>query len=169
LGCLLLGAAGCGGFGPGDYNVYRIAFQAPTLSAGCYAAGQVPVNEEQDTSNEFIADTWILYMGPDDKAYLDVGSTTVQGNKSGDDFSFSGQRTDVEIFDDGMGGVERTETRYTSTDVTLKLTGKVVEGVMIQTEDFSCTGNNCPENLNCTTTTNFVGGQVDDVELEHEV
>lgn len=165
----VFGIAACGGFGPGDYNVYRIGFQTPTRSAGCYAMGQIPVNDQQDTSSEYIADTWILYMGPDDRAYLDVGTTTVQGTKKGDDFTFSGQRTDVEIIEDQNGDPERTETTSTSTDVTLKLSGKVLEGAMTQTAIFSCSGSNCPESQECTTVTNFVGGEVDDVELEHEV
>jgi hypothetical protein len=169
LGALALAISACGGIGPGDYVVYRIAFQEPNRSEGCYANGQIPVNEQQDTSNQFIADTWILYVGANDKAYLDLGSTTLQGDESGGTYTFAGQSTDVEQYDDGNGGVERTETRTLATDVTFNVDGKVADGVMNQTENFQCSGNNCPEPINCTTVTNFVGGQVKDVKLEHQL
>jgi hypothetical protein len=166
---LALGSLGCGGIGPGDYVVYRIALQEPVRSDGCYANGQIPVNEQEDTSNQFVAGTWILYVGADDKAYLDLGSTTLQGDESGGTYTFAGQRTDVQYYDDGNGNIERTETRTVATDVTLNVDGKVVDGAMSSTENFQCSGNNCPEPVNCTTVTNFVGGEVKDVKLEHEV
>jgi hypothetical protein len=165
---VVLGAAACEGIGPGDYLVYRIAFQDPVLDASCYAGGQIPVDDEQDTSNQFTAGTWVLYMGPDERAYLDLGTTTLRGTGDSESFVFDGNSTDVNVVDDGMGGM-RTETRIISTNVTFNVTGAVVEGVIVQSESFSCAGEGCPENFNCTRTSDFVGGEVEDVELSHEV
>lgn len=157
----------CEDFGPGDYLVYRVAFEQQARSGGCFG-GQPPPDEGADTSTELTPDTWILYMGADDTPYLDIGTTTLRGKQGGGQYTFDGQRVDVSIADDGMGNTQ-TLTDTLTTHVVITLDGTSIEGTFEQTEDRQCSGTGCPEPFNCTTTKKLVGSEVDDVELEHEV
>jgi hypothetical protein len=162
--------AGCGGIGPGDYLVYRIAFQETERSADCYATGQIPVDEQDDSSSLYVSGTFILFVGADESFYLDVGGVTLRGVDEGDQrFVFSGGLVDVNV-----GGDEddpTTTTKRIDTSVTFNVDGEVVEGVFQRASSSSCTGPNCaePPSSSCTETTPFVGGEIDDVRLEHEV
>jgi hypothetical protein len=168
LGLAMLPA--CGGIGPGDYLVYRIAFQETELSTDCYMSGQIPVDQQDDSSSVYVSGTFILFVGADDSYYLDVGGTTLRGVDDGDQrFVFSGSSVDVNV-----GGDENDPTTTTTqidTTVTFNVDGEVVEGVFQRASSLSCMGPNCPDppSSSCTETTPFVGGEVDDVRLEHDV
>src|SRR5262245_31356870 len=72
--------AGCSGFGPGDYMIYRVSFGKLSRSSGCYPpANKVPVNEKYDTSSYRDGATFILYAGEGDARYLDDGDETLEG------------------------------------------------------------------------------------------
>jgi hypothetical protein len=171
FGALSMGlvVSACADIEPGDYLVYRVAFEQAQQAASCFPGGQVPVDQQNDTSTNFTPDTWILYMGPEDRVYLDIGVTTLGGKEEGDGYAFNGKRVDVQIQDDGMGG-EITTTTTTTTNITFNIEGEVVDGSIEDRTRMSCNGSmSCPEATDCTTTRNFVGGEVDDVELQHDV
>jgi hypothetical protein len=101
--------------------------------------------------------------------YLDIGVTTLGGEEEGDGYKFAGKRVDVNIQDDGNGG-QITTTTTVSSEVTFNIEGDVVDGSIKDRTQMSCTGSDtCPEATDCTTDRNFVGGEVEDVELQHDV
>ncbi|HZO13309.1 MAG TPA: hypothetical protein VFB62_08615 [Polyangiaceae bacterium] len=157
----------CEGIQAGDYVVYRVAFERAAQTPNCFVGG-LPPDEEQDTSNELTPDTWILYIGPDNEPYLDIGTTTLRGKRGGDQFTFDGHRVDVSVFSDEMGNTQ-THTDALTTHVVINVDGTAIEGTFEQTEDRQCSGTGCPEPFNCTTTKALVGSEVEDVELQHEV
>jgi hypothetical protein len=167
FGFAALCANACGGIEPGDYVVYRVAFENESRSPNCYG-GTPPPDEGQDTSTELTPDTWILYVGPDNKPYLDIGTTTLRGELRGDEYQFDGQRVDVSINDDGMGNTQ-TITTSTTTHVGIIVNGASIKGSYEQTQLVQCSGNGCPEPTDCTTTRALIGSEVEDVELQHEV
>lgn len=162
--------AGCGGIGPGDYLVYRIAFQDTARSADCFSSGQIPVDVQDDSSSLFVSGTFILFVGADDNFYLDIGGATLRGTDSGDQqFVFTGQSVDVNVTGDESDPTRTTTT--VDTNVTFNVDGAVVDGVFQRSSSFTCTGPACPDppSSSCTETTPFFGGEVEDVRLEHEV
>jgi hypothetical protein len=159
-----LAVSACEGIQPGDYRVYRVAFERSVRSEGC-PGGQSPPD---DTSTELTPGTWIIYMGPDELPYLDIGNTTLRGEGSGDELTFDGRRVDVTVNDDGMGNTQTITTTHI-THVTLTVDGASVQGTMQETDDQQCSGSGCPEPTNCTITRDLVGSEVEDVELQHEV
>lgn len=158
----------CGGFGPGDYRVYRIAFQQTDPSPDCFGTGMVPIDVQDDSTNQFQSGTFTVFIGADDAAYLDTGTIVLRGVEQGDGYVFDGTRTDVNT----DGNDPATETTNTvTTNVIFNLEDLVVEGTYTETTSFSCTGPACPDPASntCTLTTPFVGGEVEDVDIEHEV
>ncbi len=166
VGLLGLSLTACGGLSPGDYIVYRIALQPAEQSADCFAGGQVPVNEQDDSSSLFTGATYVLYMGADEVPYLDTGSEVLSGSGEDDAYRFSGDRVDVNFPTD-----EQRETMTLSIDIELNVDGEVVDGKRVDTQSFECSGPACPDppNQSCTTTRPFTGGEVSDVDLKHEV
>ena len=162
---------GCDGIGPGDYRVYRVAFEQVDLGANCFDSGAIPVDQQDDSSSLFTAGTFVLFVGADETYYLDTGVEALRGTESGDlDFTFSGERTEVVIEGDPMMP-DATRTTVTSTTVTFNVDGEVVEGSVQEVQTFTCAGPNCPMNdsTQCTRTAPFIGGEVADVDLKHEV
>ncbi len=167
----LLFTAGCGGIGPGDYRVYRVAFEKVELAANCFESGAVPVDQQDDTSSLFQSGTFVLFVGADETFYLDTGTQALRGTETGEeDFTFSGESTDVDIIGDPMTP-DATRTTVTTTSVTFNVEGQVVEGRVQEDVNFSCEGPACPDpsSSSCTRSSNFVGGEVADVQLKHEV
>jgi hypothetical protein len=162
---------GCSGLEPGDYIVYRIAFQQPQLEAECFAAGAVPVNQQDDSSSVFTAGTFILFMGADETPYLDTGVSVLSGEGSDDEYAFSGSFVDVN-YQGPMDEVKQTSAN--TTDIDMAVDGETVSGTVHQIESFDCTSSDptmCPDppSTRCTSTTPFSGGEVEDVDLKHEV
>ncbi|MCA9625586.1 MAG: hypothetical protein KC731_41475 [Myxococcales bacterium] len=165
----LVAASSCGGIGPGDYIVYRIAFQESQLSEDCFAPAMIPVDEKDDSSSLFTSGTFILYVGADDTPYLDLGATTLAGTDTGGGaYQFSGDALDVSYQGD-MQEI-RLENR-TSIVVDLTVDGDLIDGQVSETQQQSCSGATCPDppSSSCTQVTPFVGGRVEDVQLNHEV
>lgn len=167
--CLSL-LVGCDELGPGDYRVYRVAFEQVTLAANCFDSGAVPVDQQDDSSSLFVSGTYVLFVGADDTYYLDTGTEALRGSGSGESFTFTGQSTTVDIEGDPMMP-EATRTTTVKTDVTFSISGEVVEGDVQEDVNFSCEGPSCgmPSSTSCTRSAPFVGGEVSDVELKHEV
>jgi hypothetical protein len=168
----LLGATACGGIGPGDYRVYRVAFEQWTEAPNCSETGVIPVDQQDDSSSEFVSGTFVFYVGADENFYLDSNGVALRGTETGEeDYSFSGSTTVVDIEGDPMdpGSVETT---VTDLKVQFNIEGEVVEGNVERTDSYTCEGPNCmpdPTNQECTRTAPFIGGEVADVTLEHEV
>lgn len=169
LTCLSL-LVGCDELGPGDYRVYRVAFEQVTLADNCFQSGAIPVDNQDDSSSLFVSGTYVLFVGPDDSYYLDTGSEALRGTGSGESFTFTGESTEVEIEGDPMMP-DATRTTVTRTEVQFNLSGEVVDGNVREDVNFDCTGQNCqdPTSTSCTRTAPFIGGEVADVELNHEV
>jgi hypothetical protein len=163
-----LSMTACGGFGPGDYRVYRIAFQQTEQAEDCFATGMIPVDQQDDSSSLFTSGTFVLYVGADETPYLDTGAVTLAGSENGDDYTFAGANVDVS-FQGDMQEI-RIETR-SEMNITLTLDGDVIQGTVQEKTQQSCQGATCPDppSSSCTQTTPFVGGLVEDVELQHEV
>lgn len=162
---------GCDGIGPGDYRVYRVAFEQVDLAANCFDSGAVPVDQQDDSSSLFQSGTFVLFVGADETFYLDTGVQALRGAESGEeDFTFSGENTSVEIEGDPMMP-DATRTTVTTTKVLFNVEGEVVEGSVEENVDFSCEGMFCPDpaSTSCTRSAPFIGGEIADVELEHEV
>jgi len=168
LGGLITSATACGGFGPGDYRVYRIAFQESQQGEDCYATGMVPVDEQDDSSSLYTSGTFILYVGADDTPYLDTGNITLAGSDDGDSYAFAGASVDVSY----QGDMQQTRLE-TRVDMSIDLTidGDTMSGEVVEKNQQSCQGTGCPDppSSSCTRTTPFIGGLVEDVELKHEV
>lgn len=162
---------GCGGIGPGDYVVYRVAFSQEEQSAGCYPNGQIPPDVVEDTTSFRAAETVILYGGAEEKFYLDVSGETIAGVATDDGFAFDANSVDVSY--EGLNDeVRTTDTRRTSIDVILD--GAIIDGSVEMTHAFSCVGpgTSCgtpPPDYTCVTTFDFVGTEVEDVQLKHDV
>ena len=167
-GGVLVSATACGGFGPGDYRVYRIAFQQSQQSEDCFATGMIPADQQDDSSSLFTSGTFILYVGADDTPYLDTGNVTLAGTENGDDYTFSGASVDVSY----QGDMQQTRLE-SRVEMTVNLTpdGDTMSGEVQQRTVQSCQGAACPDppSSSCTQITPFIGGLVEDVELQHEV
>jgi hypothetical protein len=161
---------GCDELGPGDYRVYRVAFEQVELEANCFDSGAVPVDAQDDSSSLFVSGTYVLFVGPNDGYYLDTGTEALKGTASGENFTFSGRSTTVVIEGDPMMP-NATRTTTTQTEVKFNLSGEVVEGDVREDVTFNCTGPDCqdPTDTACTRSAPFIGGEVADVELNHEV
>lgn len=119
----LLGLAGCGGLSAGDYLVYRLAFAASTLSAGCYPDGEIPRSVAGDATSYRTSATAILYATSDDELLLDLGDTVLTGGRDGDTYRFSATSTDVdippgdEILDADRDGIDDGEDPFVDADM----------------------------------------------------
>jgi len=108
----LLGAAGCGGLGPGDYVTYRVAFDDTRPAASCYPGDEIPTSIKDDKTTFRNGSTFLIYIASDEEALLDTGDVVLNGSIDGDSYSFSGKVTDVEyppgqtILDSDHDGIE---------------------------------------------------------------
>jgi hypothetical protein len=66
--------------------------------------------------------------------------------------------------------LQRVSTAVDTT-VDMNVDGAVVNGTFREVTRTNCTGMACPDPpaTNCTETTGFVGGEIEDVDLEHDV
>ncbi len=161
--------AGCGGIKPGDYIVYKVAASSEDQSSGCYG-GTVPQDDKYDTSSFKAAGTFTVFASKDDKFYLDAGAAgALEGTLDADTYTFSGKQTDVNFSAPNGGGCKSTAT-ITAT-ITLTVDGNIVTGEAVTKASGKYSGTGCPSQapLSCTKTTEFVGSEIDDVELKHDI
>lgn len=160
--------AGCGGVSPGEYVFYRVAGTEAVESAGCYGTPEVPPNHASDSSTIYGSGTFILYAGTDTNIYLDTGKDTLQGAETDSGYSFAGKSVNVEFTPEDGSGIKETTT--VAVTITLNVDGKTVTGSSVKKTSYKCSGNGCPDpKPTCTETTNFIGTEVDDVDLKHDV
>ena len=160
--------AGCGGISPGDYKVYRVAVTESELSTGCYPDKKVPYDVKSDSSSFRGTATFILYASAEDKFYLDVGKTTFEGAAEGDKYNFEGKTVDVNYTGPDGTGDKRTTTVTTTIEMTVD--GAMVTGKQATKTSYKCSGQTCGQPIpSCTETIEFVGTEVEDVELDYAV
>jgi hypothetical protein len=151
---------------PGQYRIYRVAQSKTVSSPGCYPDG-IPESEAQDTTTFRTGATFAIFAADTKVYFLDMGSgegaMTIEGERDGRDYSFSGTDVDVEPSSDNT----ITTTLTVTVDATIK--GKKITGTSVTDTRSTCTGQNCPNGTMCTTTTDFEGSEMKDVELEHPV
>lgn len=174
---LVLGAAGlgCGGIGPGDYVFFKIAFsEQEKKSSSCYGDTGVPANEKSDKSTFRASNLFLIYGATEDqedKLYLDTGDRTIEGYEEAGLFTFTGSSTDVDFTEINGAGDKHTKSDKVLIEMTMD--GSSVVGTVEATHKESCSGSTCaltlPVSISCTTTATFVGTEVDDVELQHEI
>lgn len=175
---LVLGAAGlgCGGIGPGDYVLFRVGFsEQEKKTKGCYGpSGAVPANEGSDKTNFRGSSLFIIYGATEDgedKLFLDTGETTIDGYEEAGGFIFTGNSTDVDFTEVNGAGDKHTTTNKLLIELTID--GASMVGSAESTVKQTCSGTTCdltlPAPINCVTTTTFVGTEIEDVELHHDI
>jgi hypothetical protein len=161
----------CGGLSPGDYVVYRLSIESMSVTAGCFVDGEIPLNDKDDSSDIGVPATIVLYAGADDTYYLDMGSVTYSGTETKKGYSFSGDSVDVNVESGGMMMGTKREEFITATRIEFGVDGASVTGTMTEKIDYRCTGDACPDvrQRTCNKQANFIGSEVEDVELEHTI
>jgi hypothetical protein len=160
------------GLVPGDYIVYRVSATEPELGSSCFDGGAVPANVANDQSTFRATGTVILYAGPEEQFFLDIGSQTLEGEAEegdeGDVYTFAGSSVDVEVL--VTGTAETRLTTKVSTTVVATVDGEVISGESTTTTSFGCEGPACvPLPPKCTATNSFIGTEVEELQLEHGV
>lgn len=159
---------------PGDYRIYRVAFQQEELEANCYAAGFDP-NTVEDLSSLFDAATIAVFASDNDTYFLEFGADTLTGSRSGNDYSFAGDKVDVEIVNPDPR-VKVTTTTHIETDISLK--GKELFGAYTRTISTVCSdgkepGDNCGSAgfgfSQCTAHGQYFGSWVKDADLDYGI
>ena len=164
--------AGCGGgIDPGEYAVYRVAFSEPKISSSCFYDKELPPNIAKDSNTIRESGTYVLYAAANDQFYLDSGDMTLVGASTDDVYAFDGKAVDVEYSGNGTDGAKVTYTDTTHIDLTVD--GDVVTGTRTDKHTVKCAGtdNECSpfEAPSCSRTINFVGTQVDNVDIKDEI
>lgn len=161
-GAALHGAVGCGGIGPGDYVLYRVALSGPSNSSDC----ELPLDAQEDTSTIRQTATFVLYAGPEDDYYLDTGELTFEGAEKGDGYEFSGRSVDVQYI--GQTDKGTSTSAYTISVVIdgASITGTITTKTSTRYECVDPT--QCPQDTSCTQTFDFIGTELEDVELQHD-
>jgi hypothetical protein len=146
---------------PGKYRIYRVANSKTASSPGCYPDG-IPEDVAQDTTTFKTGQTFAVYAAGSGTFFLEmvyVGDGefyTIEGTRSGREYTFEGTTVDVQPSSEPPVTVTETFT------VDLMIKGRKVEGTF--TYDRRSTDGEM-----CTRTTDFVGAEVKDVDLEHPV
>ncbi len=148
------GVAGCGGFGAGDYLVYRITAPEAKLSGDC----QNDPNEKTTFQNGSTVIMYAVSGEGDDTYYLDVGSTVLTGATADEGYTFTGNTTRV---DDNGGATVTTKTTLT---VTVVDDGDQVSGTFTSVQETTCSGNGCDffDVGKCTASSSYVGVLIDE-------
>lgn len=160
--------AGCGGLSPGEYVVYQVASTEQTQSDGCYQNSIVPPDVAFDSSSFRDGFTFVLFAGPEDTYFLDADDDILEGTADGDVYSFEGESVNIEFSGPDGTGDKYESTSRTSVEITVD--GSLVNGTVKTRTTERCTGTTCnPLPPDCSRTAEFVGIEVEDVKLNHEV
>lgn len=81
---------GCGGFGPGDYQVYRVASPDATLSGDCAP------DDDGDSNTIRNGSTVMIFFsgGEAEGVFLDLGSSVLEGVETDEGYTFEGTTID---------------------------------------------------------------------------
>jgi hypothetical protein len=174
IGFTGLTVAACDSVEPGDYVVYRVAETSSSLSDGCFwQYDGAHANVRDDSSSLRTSATFVLYVGAEEQYDLDIGPVTLDGalegeSDAGEDYAFEGKSVDVEWDNPNGSGARRIATVKTSVDMSVD--GELVVGTIEVKHTWACEGTGCGElPPECVETIDFVGTEVEDVQLEHEV
>jgi hypothetical protein len=155
-------SAGCGGLGPGDYVIYRVAVSNEKAGKDC----EIDDEDKDDSSTFKASDTFILYAGTEDAFFLDIGNTTLEGEEEDDGYKFSAKSVDIDV----LGGTPDDKvTRINTMTVQMTVDGAAVSGKITRKTslEYACAGP-CLPNSSCTRSSEFVGSEIEDVELQHD-
>lgn len=85
-----VGLVGCGGFGPGDYQIYRVAAPDATLSGDCAE------DDEGDSNTIRNGSTIMLFFsgGEAEGVFLDLGNAVLEGAETDEGYTFDGSTVD---------------------------------------------------------------------------
>jgi len=146
-------AVGCGGFGPGDYQLYRVAASEASLSESCNA------DNEGDTNTVRNGSTVMLFFsgGESESAFLDIGGSVLEGAETEEGYDFDGKVIDIE--EQGPA----TITSRLDIKVSLVFDGDTVNLTSTATNAVTCSGE-CTgfDPATCTATAQGVGVEVDE-------
>jgi hypothetical protein len=81
---------GCGGFGPGDYQLYRVAAADATLSADCAPEDDGDSNTIRNGSTVMI----FFSGGESEGVFLDLGGSVLEGAETEEGYTFTGNTVD---------------------------------------------------------------------------
>jgi len=156
VGCLGI-ATGCGG---PRYEVYQIATATAVLTDDCWGDAGVPENEENDSTTFATGDTFLIYSAPDDVYYAQLSTgEALAGTLDGKKFVFDGEVVDHTFTGENARAIE--ETTVVTTEFIVNRDGRNVFGKSVTDVTYDCEGRDCGESTSCTTTTDFVGVEVD--------
>lgn len=150
---------------PGDYRIYKIT-NLPTIeSADCPGDPDI-----RDVSTFYGASSFAIFATDPETYFLEfdpgIGATTLlEGTRDGGDYTFLGDSTSVEDLSDTA-----IVTDVVDVDVNLTIKGHQISGTVTTFTSTTCNGD-CGmfENTTCTRTTEFIGSEIKDVELERPV
>jgi len=151
---------------PGEYRVYRVANEDTIESSGCYPSAP-GVDITGDMTTVRAGQTFAIYAADSETYFLDFEMISLAGTRDATDYTFDGETVDVTTI-----GPDSVQTLTSIVDVDLTIEGKKISGTSVLEVTSSCTGGmSCPTPATsvCTTTTNFEGSELKDVELEHGV
>jgi hypothetical protein len=158
-------AAGCS-VQPGEYRVYRAAFEPERHDADCHTDPAT----DADTSSFFAVDTFVVFASDDDTYFLEFAGRGLTGTRDGDDYQFHGDELDVEIFPPDP------KVRVTTTlvlDVALELSGEEAFGEYTRVDKRTCTGgSDCAKLVGATTCTShgtFYGTWVKGASIDYSL
>jgi hypothetical protein len=143
---------GCGGFGPGDYQLYRIAASEASLSESCGA-------DSDDTNTVRDGSTVMLFFsgGETESVFLDLGESVLEGIETEEGYDFDGTVVDIEEQGDA------TLTTRTDIKVNLVFDDDTVNLKTTTTIALTCSGE-CTgfDPFSCTATGTAVGVEIDE-------
>lgn len=85
-----VGLVGCGGFGPGDYQLYRVAAADAKLSADC-----APDDDGDSNTIRNGSTIMIFFSGGDaEGVFLDLGGSVLEGAETDEGYTFDGKTVD---------------------------------------------------------------------------
>ncbi|EDM75850.1 hypothetical protein PPSIR1_33576 [Plesiocystis pacifica SIR-1] len=167
LAAPLFALAGCS-IQPGDYIVFRVAFDAPENQSDCLN-GNDPNPNTVDDSTDLTTASSIAIFAFDDDYFLEYGEgLSLQGVRDGSDYSFDGTTVDVEVLNPDD---DTYTTNTVDIEVDLIINGKNINGIATTRTTNTCTGASCPEDYDttCTSTQRFRGSEIKDADLERPV
>lgn len=179
----LFGLVACGPVAPGDYVVYRVAFETGSVSPDCYGDGEVPDDIAFDTSTFRSGATFVVWRTVDDQYFLDNGGLLIAGTDQGSgSFVFTGTSTDVEVTEGisgttttygyTYGGIDpKTTTLKNTTTISATLQGQTITGTQTVSLAQTCEKRGCEDydTFSCTQTGTFVGTRVKDADLDYDL
>jgi hypothetical protein len=159
---------GCG-ISPGDYVIYRVSPGVTDETSGCHhPETDPPPNDASDSTTIRDSNTWIIYASINDAFYLDNGTITLEGVATDTGYQFTGKTVDVQYdLPDGTGS-KRTTTDSVTIDVITD--GDAISGTSVLKRTYGCAGTTCGEKIpSCQRSTDFVGMQVDEIQLNYDL